>query len=80
MTTVTIHQAKTHLSRLLMQVKTGAEVLICKGSQPVAKIVPYQEKKEKRPPVGVITSAPVVYDEDCFDPLTDEQMEQWGLV
>ena len=37
---VTIHKAKTHLSRILYQVEQGEEVTICRGSYPVAKIVP----------------------------------------
>ena len=33
-----------------------------------------------RPRVGEITSAPVVCSEDCFAPLTDEEMQQWGFA
>jgi len=37
---LTIHKAKTHLSRILHQVEEGQEVTICRGAYPVAKIVP----------------------------------------
>ena len=37
---LTIHKAKTHLSRILHQVEQGEEVTICRGPYPVAKIVP----------------------------------------
>ena len=37
---LTIHRAKTHLSRILHQVEQGEEVTICRGAYPVAKIVP----------------------------------------
>ena len=37
---ITIHKAKTHLSRILHQVEQGEEVTICRGACPVAKIVP----------------------------------------
>jgi prevent-host-death family protein len=40
MTTVNIHQAKTHLSRLLEQVQAGKQVLIAKSGRPVARLVP----------------------------------------
>ena len=40
MTTVNIHQAKTHLSRLLEQVQAGRPVLIAKSGRPVARLMP----------------------------------------
>lgn len=39
-TTVGVHEAKTHLSRILRLVESGEEVLIMRGSEPVARIVP----------------------------------------
>lgn len=32
-----------------------------------------------RPKVGTVTSAPIRYSPDCFNPLTDEEMGDWGL-
>ena len=40
MITVNVHQAKTHLSRLLEQVQGGRQVLIAKAGRPVARLVP----------------------------------------
>lgn len=40
MTTVGIHQAKTHLSELLRRVAAGEEILIVRGREPVARLVP----------------------------------------
>ena len=37
---VNIHEAKTHLSRLLERVAVGEEVIIAKAGKPVAKLVP----------------------------------------
>ena len=37
---INIHQAKTHLSRLIEDVATGNEVLIAKGGRPMARLVP----------------------------------------
>ncbi len=55
----TTHQAKTHLSRLLDEAARGAKVVIAKGKNPVARLVPYSSKrKSKRPKVGEITSQP----------------------
>ena len=46
MTSVGIHQAKTHLSELLRRVATGEEIVIMRGNEPVARLVPVQ------PPAG----------------------------
>jgi prevent-host-death family protein len=37
---ITIHEAKTHLSRLISRVEGGEEIVLARGSKPVAKIVP----------------------------------------
>ena len=37
---INIHQAKTHLSRLLEDVASGNEILIAKGGRPMARLVP----------------------------------------
>ena len=39
---VTIHEAKTHLSRLLRRVAMGEEVVIARGGKPVARLVPLE--------------------------------------
>ncbi len=47
---VNIHQAKTHLSRLIEDVESGEEVVIARHNKPVAKLVSYvAEKKERKP-------------------------------
>ena len=45
MKTVNIHEAKTHLSRLLERVALGDEIVIAKAGKPIAKLVPYREEK-----------------------------------
>ena len=39
MVTVNVHEAKTHLSRLLAQVEAGEEVVIARNGAPVARLV-----------------------------------------
>ncbi|MCG3198934.1 MAG: type II toxin-antitoxin system Phd/YefM family antitoxin [Candidatus Omnitrophica bacterium] len=43
-----VHEAKTHLSRLLDQVSNGEEVVIGKAGKPIARLVPYQPPKKER--------------------------------
>lgn len=40
MTQVGIHEAKTHLSRLLRRVAAGEEIVIAKSGRPVARLIP----------------------------------------
>lgn len=48
MRTVNVHQAKTHLSRLLADVAKGEEVIIAKSGHPIARLVPFEEKGRQR--------------------------------
>ncbi len=48
MQTVNMHEAKTHLSRLVERARAGEEIVIAKSGTPVAKLVPYAEKLEPR--------------------------------
>jgi prevent-host-death family protein len=48
MATFNIHEAKTHLSKLIERVAGGEDVVIAKAGKPVAKLVPFVERKEPR--------------------------------
>ena len=50
MTTVSIHQAKTSLSRLIEQARKGEEVVLAKAGKPVARIVPFETGSAARRP------------------------------
>ncbi|MDX1979979.1 MAG: type II toxin-antitoxin system Phd/YefM family antitoxin [Bryobacteraceae bacterium] len=43
-----VHEAKTHLSRLLEQVLLGEEVIVTRSGRPVARLVPFEARKAKR--------------------------------
>ncbi len=47
-----IHQAKTHLSRLIERVLAGEEIIIARAGKPVARIVPYRKEAKARKPGG----------------------------
>jgi prevent-host-death family protein len=47
---INIHQAKTHLSRLIEDVASGNEVLIAKGGRPMARLVPLGRDDSPRRP------------------------------
>ena len=45
---VNIHEAKTHLSQLLVKVSQGEEVVIARAGQPIARLVPTSNPGTKR--------------------------------
>lgn len=47
MRTVNVHEAKTHLSRLLEAVEAGEEVLIARAGKPVARLAPLRAGKRR---------------------------------
>jgi len=47
---VNVHEAKTHLSRLLARVSAGEEVVISKSGKPMARLVPWDNEKKNRVP------------------------------
>ena len=49
-TTVNIHEAKTHLSRLLKRVQSGERIIIANAGKPVAELGPLTERSGKRVP------------------------------
>ncbi|HEX2172907.1 MAG TPA: type II toxin-antitoxin system Phd/YefM family antitoxin, partial [Dehalococcoidia bacterium] len=50
MQTVNVHEAKTHLSRLLERVAAGEEIIIARGGKPLAKLVPLRDDLTPRRP------------------------------
>ena len=48
MDAVSIHDAKTHFSKLIARAEAGEEIIVRRGQTPVAKIVRYQAPKQPR--------------------------------
>lgn len=48
MQTINIHEAKTHLSRLVEEVAAGEEIIIAKAGKPIARLVPLDNAPKKR--------------------------------
>ena len=47
---INIHDAKTHLSRLVERVEAGEEITLARAGRPVARLVPYRARREPRRP------------------------------
>ncbi len=75
METVNIHEAKTHLSRLLERVARGESFVIAKAGRPVAKMVPISKSEGKKPKrLGFAIGAFKVPDD--FDTMGREEIEE----
>lgn len=75
MAVVTIHAAKTHLSRLIERAQAGEEIIIARGAEPVVRLVPVTpERIERRP--GALKGQFVVPD-DFDDPLPEDELRLW---
>ncbi|PYQ61965.1 MAG: type II toxin-antitoxin system prevent-host-death family antitoxin [Acidobacteria bacterium] len=44
---VNVHEAKTHLSQLLVRVAQGEEIIIARAGKPVARLVPVEPKSQR---------------------------------
>ena len=70
METVNVHEAKTHLSRLLERVERGEEIVIARAGKPIAVLSPYVPA-ESQPRVPGIWAGKVWMSDDFDAPLPD---------
>jgi prevent-host-death family protein len=75
MTVVTIHVAKTNLSKLIEQACAGHEIVIARGSEPVVKLVPVEQRAPKRQ-FGALKGKLSV-PSSFFEPLPSEELTAW---
>lgn len=71
---VNVHEAKTHLSRILKRVEMGEEIVFARGGKPVAKLVPLEPPRPKLRVFGGDEGQ--VWIADDFDaPLPDDLLD-----
>ena len=75
MTRVTIHAAKTHLSRLIRRACAGEDIIIARGAKPVARLVPVEPAGAGRV-FGAMRGRARV-DDAFFEPLSDDELTAW---
>jgi prevent-host-death family protein len=75
MKTVTIHKAKTNLSRLIEDACKGEEIIIARGSEPMVRLTPVCDVQGNRKPgrlKGKFKLGP-----EFFEPLPPEELDAW---
>ena len=73
MSQVNVHEAKTHLSKLLARVAAGEEIVISKSGIPVARLVPWKQNVKQRTPG--LDSGRLTVPDDFDSPLPSEIMD-----
>lgn len=76
MTTVSVHEAKTHLSRLIERVLAGEEIVISRNKEPVVRLV--REGAAKKKPLLGAMKGQVLIDDRFFEPLPDDELAAWN--
>jgi len=72
---VNIHEAKTHLSKLLARVREGEEIVIAKAGKPVARLIPVVEQPARRVPGSAKGKLMIAPDFDA--PLPESVLESF---
>jgi prevent-host-death family protein len=72
MKSVNIHEAKTHLSRLVERVQAGEEIIIAKAGRPAARLVPIEGGGKPVKIGGLKSRVPVP---DDFNTMFEEEIE-----
>jgi len=75
MRTVKIHEAKTHFSALIHDVQAGEEIVISRGDEPVARLLPMEPREAKRV-LGYDEGLPF-YIADDFDEYLPEEWKEY---
>ena len=75
MTLVTVHQAKTQLSKLIAQAVSGEDVVIASGPTPKVRLTPVSPVRKRE--FGALKGV-VSLDESFFEPLPADELASWG--
>lgn len=73
---INVHEAKTQFSRLIERVLAGEEIVISRAGNPVAKLVPIDNKASRRAPGSA--RGQVVVAEDFDAPLPEEILRDFA--
>ena len=85
MQAITMEDADTGLSRYLDAIAHGETFVITLHNKAVAKLVPMDEPGTEvlpgagRPKVGELVDHSVEIRDDAFQPLSDDELKEWGL-
>lgn len=73
---VNVHEAKTHLSRLLERAHAGEEIILAKAGKPYARLMPLASEGPRRP--GRFPD--LVLGPEFFEPLPEAELRAWSAI
>jgi prevent-host-death family protein len=71
---VTVHAAKTNLSKLIEAALGGEEIIIAKGDKPVVKLVPIPQNRFK---IGILKDRITEPGPDFFESMPEDELALW---
>jgi prevent-host-death family protein len=72
-----LREAKADFAKLVEKAMQGEEVIITRSGKPVAKLVAFSPKLVKRVPGRL--KGKISYTPDAFDPMSKEELADWGI-
>lgn len=77
--TVNVHEAKTHLSRLIEEAMAGEDIVIAKAGKPKVRLTVVSEAQAFRTPAegAGLLRGQIWISENAFDPLPEEDYALW---
>ena len=73
-----VHEAKTHLSKLIDRANAGEEIVLAKAGKPYARLMPLAPETRPEPVLGRLANTVTPIDDSVFfEPLPDQELEAW---
>ena len=77
MRVVNVHQAKTHLSRLIDEAHAGETIVLAKAGKPWARLMPLEPPALQRIPGRLRSRGPLIQPNVLVEPMDPSELETW---
>ena len=74
---VNVHQAKTHLSRLIDDAHAGETILLAKAGKPWARLMPLAPPPARRIPGRLRSQGPLSNPDALLEPMAADELANW---
>ena len=74
---VNVHQAKTHLSRLIDEAHAGETIVLAKAGKPWARLMPLEPPAPQRIPGRLRSRGPLSQPDLLLEPMDSSELESW---
>jgi prevent-host-death family protein len=74
---VNVHQAKTHLSRLIDEAHAGETIVLAKAGKPWARLMPLEAAAPERIPGRLRCWGPLAQPDGLLEPMADDELAAW---